>query len=138
MKKVKEDMVDISQNDNLSEILNTIQDITYKEGHKFTVLSNLQDINKSGLIEVALEYDCHDTSKYPKQKTSDRIRRSSVYLKVSWYKEDVIRRLYDEVIRAEMHEASEYFRYKGKALWHPHVGGEKPEKNLIRENYDIG
>lgn len=92
--------------------------ITYKPNYKFVVLNDRFDAVRSGWMKIQLQHDGVDSDDF---KSIVVLCREPFYFKVSGCIEGLIKRAYEEIVRSELHEAGEFYRYKGKAFWHPHV-----------------
>lgn len=101
----------------LPDIIKAIEGITYKKGWSLEVVSSVQDVVRTDLIEVAV---IHQTIDSTDGDTPARLKRNSIYFPVNWYEPDVIKRVYEEFLRCEIHECQEFFKYNGKLLFNPH------------------
>lgn len=111
--------------DRIAEIITAIKNCSYKPNFEFIIISTIEEAVEKELIEIQLVHhtinSAHSMEDNPQNIERANLGRNNLYLSIYLYTEDIVKKLYEEVIRSELHEASEFFKYKGKAFWHPHL-----------------
>lgn len=97
----------------LYSLLKIVNDVTYKDW-RFRVMEK----GDGFLVQAVFKTSCAKTGK--KEKQSCR----KWYVSAHSCRAEVVRALYKAVEAGEIHEVQEWFKYKGVAVFNPHLNPE--------------
>lgn len=97
-----------------------IGQITYKRGWYFR--SGIEDGRM--WVQVGVTADA-EVAYDPVTKTVVPWRGAKHYLSPHMCRQEVVGAVHHAIERAEMHEANEWFRYKGRAIYNPHFDPDR-------------